>query len=175
MLLVVMLIVLASIVVLPSVTAMQRTQRGSAFRNGLINVALAARQYAVSRQATVRLHFDDNQNLTWSTVEEETNSEGQTLSQDELDRRTEGRTILNNGDVTFTQLRRYKSETTQADWECQFYPNGSADEAFLELEQAGRPFVFSIEPTRGLATLREGRIADLPEPDWEAGDIERRA
>ena len=171
---VIFILVMIAIIAVPKLTAIQRSQQAVGFRLDLTNVALAARAYAIEFQTATRMSFDDNNNLIWSVIDGETSADGTALSGEEVDQRQARRTVTVPEDAQFVIFRRYRQDTTQSDWRCDFYPTGSSDRASLEFEQTGRPFNFTIDPDRGLPTVKEGRLDDQPVERWDAGDIEVR-
>lgn len=172
---VIVLIVMFATLLMPSLFKSRDSQNSASFRTGLTNIALAAREYAVRNQTTTAIQFDENGNIGWGPTVEETDSQGNTLSQEQTDRNTNRRTLTKPADVTFIDFQFYNENVSEADWKCEFYSNGTADDSKLEFEQNGRPFVYSVEPKLGSANLRDGRIADQTPNEWDAGELEQRA
>ena len=172
---VIILIVMVSTLLMPNLFKVRDSQNSASFRTGFINMALAAKEYAVRNQTTTILELDENGNLAWRPSEEEVDAQGNSISQDTTEANAQRRTLTKPSDVTFTNFKFYEATVVESEWKCEFYANGTADQASLEFEQNGRSFVFDVEPKLGLSTLTDGTIDDKAPSDWEAGELERRA
>lgn len=172
---VIMLVVLAATIMIPRLVAMQNSQQAVSFRLGLTNLALGARTYAMEKKVATTLKFDDQGRLGWSPVQDETNSDGTTITSDEAQTRSDRRSIPVPSTVQFNSFQRFGQDSNQTDWHCDFYPDGSADDSALGFNQDGIDYAYTVDPERAFTKLVQGQLQDRATTKWDAGEIERRA
>lgn len=179
MVLVIIMIIMFSVIVFPSVIAVQRSQAASGFRIGLENVAQIARRQAVLQNRATVLKFGSDNQIGWDYVEEptetDTQSENRTVQEEdslELGQVRNGISTVEN--TEFTKFRRNKLDESQSEWQVGFFPDGTADRAVAEFTQDGRSYLLIISPLNGASSVVEGTLDDYEGEGWEAGEIERR-
>jgi len=179
MVLVIIMVIMFSAIVFPSVIAVQRSQSASGFRIGLENVAQIARRQAVLQNRATVLKFGSNNEIGWDYVEDpvetdtqSTNSNTQQEDAIELGQVRNGISLVEN--TEFTGYRRNELDESQSEWQVGFFPDGTADRAVAEFTQDGKSYILIISPLNGASNIVEGTLDDYEGEGWEAGEIERR-
>lgn len=180
MIVVIFMLMLFTAMVYPSVTAVLRSQAASNYRTELITLTQKAREQALrTRRATV-VKFDNAGRLGWDFAQDEiTDVQGNPLrSTGAEEQQLELGALRDPIDAPvgtdFHSYRVGRADVSQADFAARFYPDGTADRAYMELSQNGRIFLLAIDPTNGNAELREETLNEQTEDEWDAGELEQR-
>jgi len=172
---VVFLIIMLTSIVAPSLGAMMRGQAAIGFRQELESVAQRARTQAMRQNRATVIKFNIDGQIGWDFLEEATTDEQ--IAQDEDDNFELGQ--VRNGvapteTTSFTTYELNRENVSQNEWQVGFYPDGTADRAYLEFTMDNQTFVLIVNPTTGTTRVSEGTINDQEEDEWPAGEIEQR-
>ena len=66
------------------------------------------------------------------------------------------------------------NEVGSGDWEAQFFPDGTSDQAGLEFDEAGTTWSLSIDK-HGVGRVSKSELQELQEDRWPAGDYVQRS
>jgi prepilin-type N-terminal cleavage/methylation domain-containing protein len=151
----------------PSFLARQRTREVTAFFVRLPDLAVYAREVAQRDERTVRVRFDEGQNLFIADIDGEVDETGVENEPSTV------RQVPMPPDVRTTNFRQEENSVNAGEWELTFYPDGRSDGGAVELDDNGRIRSMVVAPD-GTVRLQEGAMPTIDERRWPAGDREQR-
>ncbi len=172
---VVFLIIMLTSIFAPSLGAMMRGQAAIGFRQELESVAQRARTEAIRQNRATVVKFNTNGQIGWDFLEEATTD--QQINQDANANVELGQVrnaISPTSDTAFATYELNKENVQQSEWQVGFYPDGTADRAFLEFTMGDLTYVFVVNPQSGSTRVIQSTISDQEEDEWPAGEIEQR-
>ncbi|MBL8068199.1 MAG: GspH/FimT family pseudopilin [Armatimonadetes bacterium] len=170
---VVFIIAILSFAIFPSITAIERSQKAMGFRNALESVAQKARNEAIHNNRATQLKFDTEGRIGWDYAEEAV-TESQTANAPDIELGAVRDPVDPTPTTEFTGYQLANDSVSKSDWLVGFYPDGSADRAYLEFTMDGQTFVLAVNPESGSSAVVQSTIDDQEETQWKAGEVERR-
>ena len=185
---VVILVVIAALV-LPNISANQRTERAQAYLSGLRDAAVQARDHAVTSGRTVVMSYDEGQKEISLAEEAEgtsfsmapkTSSDRATLDSARTapDNTTStGETVIKHltlpDGLTVNGFKLDGKDSTSAEWQLHFYADGGTDSGGLEIDDNGATYSLVVS-NKGIARLIRDKFPEASTEKWEAGEYEKR-
>lgn len=170
---VVFIIAILSFAIYPSITAIERSQKALGFRNSLESVAQNARNEAIHNNRATQIKFDNDGRIGWDYAEEAV-TDAQTANEPEIELGSVRDGITPTETTEFSGYQLTGATVTQSDWKVGFYPDGSADRAYLEFTMDGQSYVLTVNPESGSSAIVQSTISEQEKHEWPAGEIERR-
>lgn len=150
-------------VVLPKYVALSRGQSSRDFQSALVDLAADARIFAIETGRTVRVTYqDDRQAIVISSVDP--------VNFETLDERVIP-LIPNLSLSSFTVEGLF---STSADWMIEFHPDGTGNDAGIEVDEGGRIYSVRFSGETGASTKTDDVLEEIANEEWQAGEIERR-
>jgi Tfp pilus assembly protein FimT len=172
---VVFLIIMLTSIVAPSLGAILRGQAAIGFRQELESVAQRARTQAITNNRATVIKFNVDGQIGWDFLEEPVTDEQITRDDNANVGLGEVRNAVSpTANTSFDVYQLNKEDVQQSDWQVGFYPDGTADRAYLQFTMDDQTFVFVISPSSGTTRVIESTINDQAEQEWPAGEIEQR-
>lgn len=158
---VILLLVILSALILPSVVSQKASWTTRAFVDALPRIAMQTRERAISEGVTTKLTYDGT-GKQLVAYEEKTNEADQQFAN------------VSVPDTVQVQNFYLKGQTSSAgDWTLHFYPDGKSDGGAVETNDNGRMRTLVVDKY-GIAKLVEGPAPSFDEDRWPAGDYEHR-
>lgn len=172
---IIMIVTLFAALAMPSFLARQRTREVTAFFVRLPDLAVYAREVAQRDETTVRIRFDEGQNVFSAEREgsEPDGSNGPNASEGDGELSTV-RSVGMPGDVKTSNFQQEGQSVNASEWELTFYPDGRSDGGAVELDDNGRIRSVVVAPD-GTVRLQQGALPTVDERRWPAGEREQRA
>ena len=172
---VIFLIILLASMVLPSLVAVIKSQDAAAFRLGVVSLMQQARKEAIQQNRAMTVRFDGDalgyQVAQGDEREDDATPQLGTAADENI--ALSGRLRPYPG-TRFTAFEISRESVAQDEFQVTFYPDGSADRAFMQFEIDEQAYLLSVDPMLGLTRLRPGRLEEVEDTTWEAGELERR-
>ena len=150
-------------IALPRFAALNRGQASRDFQSALVDLAADARIIAIESGRRVQVTYqDDRLALVVSSVDPETFE-----TQEE-------RAIALIPEATLSSFTSEGLYTTGADWMIEFHPDGTGNDAGIEVDEGGRIYSVRYSGENGSSTKSETQLEEAANEEWEAGEIERR-
>lgn len=175
--LVMVIIAIVASMIMPSFQAIQRSQAATGFRQGLESVAQKARTRAIRENRATHILFDSNGSIGWDFIEEaavDPQTGESTGTETELELGQVRDPVQPTATTSFSTYELNREDVDQTDWQVGFFPDGSADRAYLEFTMDDQTFVLIVNNRSGSTRVVQGTIEDQTDDEWEAGEIERR-
>jgi Tfp pilus assembly protein FimT len=150
-----MLVLIVVSIIVPRFGAATESQRQREFLNSLQRIFSQAKIEAGEQQDTVSVTFDDATN-TFEVPD------------------SRYRITVPEGDVQVTGFFQDGLDTPSSDWQAEFQPDGTSNQAAINLTAGGRSLVIELDRL-GHVQMREGEFEpNNADEEWDAGEIERR-
>jgi prepilin-type N-terminal cleavage/methylation domain-containing protein len=160
---VVALIGVMAVAVLPRFAALQSGQATRDFASALLRIGTDARLIAIESGQTVQVRYDDERRvLVFESLDLETLAA------------SEQKAVPLPALVTLSAFTLDGAFTSEADWNLQFYPDGSGLDAGVEVEDGSYVYHVNIEGRDGAAVRGLDRLEESSEQEWQAGELEQR-
>lgn len=169
--LVVVIIAVVASAVFPSIAAIQRSQAAIGFRQALESVAQKARTQAIQQNRATKILLNNEGQVGWDYAEE---AISETDTTEELELGQVRDPVQPTATTEFTIFEVNREDVNQGDWEVGFFPDGTADRAYLEFTMDDETFVLIVNPNSGSTRVIRGTIDEQTSNEWDAGEIERR-
>lgn len=172
---VIFMIILLTSIVAPSLNSQQKSQAAIGIRQNFESVAQVARTQAIRQNRATVLKFNNEGQIGWDFLEEATTEDQ--IAQDE-DANVQLGEVRNGvsptSTTTFEQYQLNLEDVQQSEWLVGFYPDGTADKAYLQFTMDDQTFLFTVDPESGTTKVIQSTINDQEESEWPAGEIEQR-
>lgn len=156
------LMVLAA-VVYPKFAALQRGQSSRDFRSALADLAAEARVTAIETGRIVQVTYQDDRRAIVTNSVDPDNFELSEIRSLPL--------LFGTELTSFTVEGLYASA---GDWMIEFHPDGTGNDAGIEVDEAGRTSSFEYRGEDGSSHESATPLEESANREWEAGEIESR-
>lgn len=185
---VVVILLLMATAVTPSLMNQRHSQEFQSFLSGMRDAALLGRDRAITSGSTLVMTYDDSQRQLTLKVEEAptTNTTANPTGITSLKTAAANALASNNDageqivkqislppDVNVTSYRLGDQDSTSAEWQLHFYPDGKTDGGGIEIDSNGAAYSLIVGTNGGAQVSREKYPAPTTE-SWAAGDYEKR-
>ncbi len=172
---VIFLIILLAATVYPSIGAIQRSQAAIGFRQSVESIAQKARTEAIRQNRATALKFNADGQIGWDFIEDQTEEQiANGADSDELELGAVRDAIQPTPTTEMLTYELNRQDVSRDEWQVGFYPDGSADRAYLEFTQDDQTFLLIVNPQSGSTRIIQGTLSEQAEEVWEAGEIEQR-
>ncbi len=156
-------LLLISVLVFPAVAGTIHSNQRRTFLRSLESMTIDAHNLAMSSQSSVTLQVDLDGHFTVQTVSTST-VDGRLV-----------RTVTPPDGVQATRFVLAGNDVSDADWIVNFYADGTADSAGVEITANGAIYSMSIDPHQGRGLLSSSELPDATVDRWPAGDNVQRS
>lgn len=163
MMVVVAVLTTMAALVVPRYASLQAGQDSRDFSSALVRLGSDARLLAIQTGQEVQASFDDERRvLVLSSVDAETLQTA------------ERRTIPLPEGIELTAFTLDGQFAEGSTWVLQFFPDGSGSDAGVEVEDGMYVYHVVIEGRDGTAVRTDGRLEEVEQLEWQAGELEQR-
>ncbi len=160
---VITILMVIAAVVLPRFAALNAGQTSRDFQSALIDLAADARIMAIESGRVVQVTYqDDRLALVINSVDPD-NFELQEL-----------RTVSLVPGANLTSFTVEGLFASSADWIMEFHPDGTGNDAGIEVDEGGRIYSIRFRGEDGSSQRSDSPLEESSEQEWQAGEIETR-